>query len=928
MLRITKCKSVGAAADYYRDIIRRAQYYGSAELPSAWEGVLATKLGLTGQVTEHDLMALLRNRTPNGDRLTHRDDANRVCAIDFTANAPKSVSILWAMTGDERIVKAHRDAVQWMMREVERDVKTRVRVDGRNEDRKTGNALWLPCLEFLSRPVSGIEDPHLHTHALLINVTEDAAEGKRKAVQIGDIKGEGEYYQSVYLAVLAKRMAELGYGIERNGKWWEIAGINRDLIESFSNRTQQIEAAAVAAGIISPETKATLGQRTREHKTGATPIDDLRGIWQARIGPRARYMIDCVLGGAKRGLNKVAEINLRQLGRIVLSDVLGSETATAEKKVLQKILQRGYGAVLPSEARATLEAQGILRGTVGGRDWITTREALTMERAIIAYARDGRNRCAPLGSDRYRIQSEWLNTQQRSAIAHIWSSQDQILLVRGGAGVGKTTLMSEAVAGVAAAGHQNFVFASTVPATEVLRQEGFETAQTVQRLIASEQVQSHVGKHAVIWVDEAGLMDVGTMHQLFELAQRWQWRVILMGDEKQHKPVDRGDAMRILRDRAHLPVAEVREIVRQRGAYKQAVATIEQGDVQTGWKQLEAMGAVIEAQGAQRVQLLSSDYLAARERGESVLVVAPTNRERMEVTDAIRWLLKHEGKIGADDHSRPFMRNLYWREEARMDVENYKPGQIVRFFKHAPGGIRAGESYVIEGRQADDRVVMRSSDGSETVLPLEHADRFHVFFALEERAFAVGDRIRMVETGTTTGGKKLTKGSFHTVTGFTEAGELILTHDRILPKDFAFADHGYVTTSVSSQGLTVDTVLLAMGADSIPAMSKEQFYVSTSRGRRNVRLYVDDVQEVREAIAHSSARPSAHELMDGMIHRKDTRDERLRAWRMRVLRAAEQQAQEKAALVDAVLQQDVAQTHIGDMSYQGKMKDYAAELGD
>lgn len=819
MLRITKSELAAGAKRYFKEALQLADYYRAGDTTIGWwHGRTAARLGLTGQVHEAEFALLVDNRKPDGSKLTARDRANRVPGIDFTANAPKSVSILWALTGDDRILQAHREAVRWMMAEVERDVKTRVRKGGRNEDRKTGNCLWAEFLHETSRPVNGIPDPHLHTHAYMLNVTWDEVERSFKAVQIGDIKGEGEYYQSVYLAVLAKRMAELGFPIERKGKWWEIGGVERSLVEAFSNRTRQIEQAALEAGILSEDRKAQLAKRTRERKSGDVALDDLKGIWQARIGPQARRIIDAVLAGLKSGANQMTRLNVRELGRIVLSDVLGGESATSEKKVLQSLLQRGYGDILPHEARAAIEAQGVIRGIVGGRDWITTKQALEQERAILAFARSGRNSRLALGSGSYGVQSDWLNAQQRNAIHHLWSSQDRVMLLRGGAGVGKTTLMGEAIAGIAAAGHRNFVFASTIAATEVLRGDGFAGAQTVQKLLASDALQQKLGRDAVIWVDEAGLVDTGTMQRLFDVADRFNWRVVLVGDEKQHKPVDRGDALRILRERAHLPVAEVTEIVRQRGAYKDAVAAIEQGDVVAGWQKLEAMGAIVEASGAERAQRLASDYLSATERGERVLVVAPTNRERLEVTELIRWLLKHEGKVDAEERAYSFLRNLYWRDEAKGDADRYEVGHIVRFWKHAPGGIQAGIDYVVEGRSDLGHVIIGDGQGGYHELPLDMADRFQVF-AREERSFSAGDRVRMVETATTTQGRKLTKGSFHTITGFTDAGEIMLEHDRVLPASFTFLDHGYVTTSVSSQGLTVDTVLLAMGAQSVPAMS-------------------------------------------------------------------------------------------------------------
>jgi len=71
---------------------------------------------------------------------------------------------------------------------------------------------------------------------------------------------------------------------------------------------------------------------------------------------------------------------------------------------------------------------------------------------------------------------------------------------------------------------------------------------------------------------------------------------------------------------------------------------------------------------------------------------------------------------------------------------------------------------------------------------------------------------------------------------------------------------GYVDTSYASQGKTVDRVFVAVGNESLPAANMKQWYVSLSRGKEMAKVYVEDKQEVRDAIAKGSERLSAVEL--------------------------------------------------------------------
>jgi hypothetical protein len=99
------------------------------------------------------------------------------------------------------------------------------------------------------------------------------------------------------------------------------------------------------------------------------------------------------------------------------------------------------------------------------------------------------------------------------------------------------------------------------------------------------------------------------------------------------------------------------------------------------------------------------------------------------------------------------------------------------------------------------------------------------------------------------------------VEGFTKQGDIRLSNGFVLQKDYGGIAHGFVTTSHASQGKTVDVSLIALGAESLVAANREQFYVSVSRGKEAVRLYTDDKTAMLDAVRASSARLSASELM-------------------------------------------------------------------
>ena len=228
---------------------------------------------------------------------------------------------------------------------------------------------------------------------------------------------------------------------------------------------------------------------------------------------------------------------------------------------------------------------------------------------------------------------------------HVLHSSDRVILIRGAAGTGKTTLLKAAAEQIEGRGSSVHVFAPTTEAARgVLRKEGFQDAETVARLLADRTAQEQV-KGGVLWVDEAGLLGTKDMRALFRVAKEQNARVVLMGDERQHGSVPRGDAFRLLQTQAGLKPAVVGDIRRQRGEYRQAVEALAAGDLETGFTRLDRMGRVREVAGSERHTLLATDYLAAVREGKSALVVAPTHAEGRDVTARIREGLKTAGAL-------------------------------------------------------------------------------------------------------------------------------------------------------------------------------------------------------------------------------------------------------------------------------------------
>jgi conjugative relaxase-like TrwC/TraI family protein len=194
MIRITQQDSAKDAKRYYAT----ADYYSEGqELVGSWGGKGAARLGLEETVDKLSFERMCDNLHPaTGEPLTVRTRSERRVGYDFTFSVPKSVSLLYAMSGDQGIMDAFRGAVAETMREIEAEMKTRVRMGGKDEDRVTGNMAWAEFIHTTSRPVDGIPDPQLHAHVFVFNTTWDKEERRWKAGQFAEIKRDAPYFQA------------------------------------------------------------------------------------------------------------------------------------------------------------------------------------------------------------------------------------------------------------------------------------------------------------------------------------------------------------------------------------------------------------------------------------------------------------------------------------------------------------------------------------------------------------------------------------------------------------------------------------------------------------------------------------------------------------------------------------------------------------
>jgi conjugative relaxase-like TrwC/TraI family protein len=423
MIFINHTKSAKTAKDYYTRHIAPGdgRYYteeNATQMKGLWHGRGAQMLNLSGEVAQEDFFALCDNRNPaSGEQLTPRLREDRRVMTDITFDAPKSVTLAYELGADDRILTAFRESVRETMDEIESAVGTRIRKGGNDTDRVTGNMIWAEHVHRTTRPVDGSPDPQLHAHATVFNATFDEAEGRWKAIQLGDIVRDKGYYQAAFHARLAGKIKDLGHGIEKDGNSFRLAGISREAADKFSRRSSVIDAEAERLRITDAASKAKLGRKTREKKNKEPEsMTDLRKQWDARLTSEERFAIRTAGGGGNKGDDAITP---QQAKEYALEHSFQKASAVSEKRLKAEALTYAVGSIRPDDVADIAQHPEVISQMRGGQLMTTTKTVLRDEVAMLQFAKDGQRKHGPFVtvSDIDRESMAGLSQQQRDAVS-------------------------------------------------------------------------------------------------------------------------------------------------------------------------------------------------------------------------------------------------------------------------------------------------------------------------------------------------------------------------------------------------------------------------------------------------------------------------------------------------------------------------------
>lgn len=310
MLTIKSQCSPTNAARYFREHLSRDDYYADQQhTPGRWFGRGCEALGLDSQapVRQDDFVALCKGLRPgDGTRLTQRAGANRRSIYDLTLSAPKSLSVMALVGGDERLIAAHENAVAATLEAAEKLAAARVRqgaaVDIR-QSRVTGNMVCAIFPHLESRAL----DPQLHNHCIVFNGTFDPVEQRMKALEARPFYDHAQDLTQLYRAHLAESLHTLGYDTYFDQHHCvQIRGVDAAVMSRFSKRAAQRDAlvALRAQELGRPLTKGEVSRvvhQNRAKKQRHVAPEALRRMQLAQLSAEERQQLERVKALALTG---------------------------------------------------------------------------------------------------------------------------------------------------------------------------------------------------------------------------------------------------------------------------------------------------------------------------------------------------------------------------------------------------------------------------------------------------------------------------------------------------------------------------------------------------------------------------------------------------------------------------------------------------
>ncbi len=871
-----------ATADYYihsqASFRPPGDYYLSGEEPDGvWWNPSALFGGKDGK-TENgstldsaDFYKLYNGYHPvTGEKLTRNAGSPDRCpAYDLTFNADKTVSALWAMAPDKlrgEIERAHNDAVRAALEDTVRKFCSYTRIRDKDGEIKVLPADIMAAM--FQHGASRSNDPHLHTHCVILNVARAHHDGKWRALHGNPLFSWPKAAGAAYRAELAWLMrTRLGIEMETHGDEHDltrVVGLPENLIAQWSKRAGEIQDFVAHNGLNTTGNRAlddAVQRFTRTAKQPGIDPDTRHEMWRdeasAHLENVQTYCEDLTGHAFEPSEEQLQEIHDKLAA---LPDHLTEKEAVFKyTHVFEKTFNATAGLV-SRDTRHTLfdlvlEDEALLEldrpsAKYDAGELLPHSRAYTSARNLQHEKRIQELAEQLMPAKSFGIPEEVTNARIEQLQAEGYPTSDEqtaamlaatapgrISIIEGAAGSGKTTTLRP-VADLYRE-HGYTVFATAVPwrVTLELGTDLDAPNLCVDKLITSiANGRLRLDPKTVIFVDEAGMLSSIQALRVLQIAHSTGAKIVFAGDTQQQQPVGAGPGLRLIREIAG--TTRVDTIRRQ---------------------QPDAEDVLLAVHGENPVTARHRGMYSTDEEKQAVLDEFDALPD--DIKPAIRpWQVAaseyfRDGKAAAgiaayDDRGRFHIERDLDRTLTRLvgDWERFRteqPEKTSAVIAYSNAEVRAlsflMREHALAGSEGPRFTVQACRGRSPRAKP-------------EPLEIAVGDVLR---AGALNWRHQLFNGTYMTVLELeerqpsretpdeprlwirarTDRGRIVEFHHDEL-RDYhgkIRLDHGYAMTMTSAQGLTVDRAFVF--ANQKP--SRETIYPAFTRHRERLDIYID-----------------------------------------------------------------------------------------
>jgi hypothetical protein len=675
---------------------------------------------------------------------------------------------------------------------------------------------------------------------------------------------------AVYEHELCKGLRAAGYEIRSKGNSFELAGISDKEIEHFSKRHFAIQSRVEelkAQGALRNE--KDLAEAVAHDERIRKSVNDNSSALLANWKEQQAAIRASLSAADLPAASSASPLSLDESIQFSKEHLFERSALVRDVDLLASVLQqsRGRDDLDLQAVRVTVGKDDELVFSADGRQ-VTTQGVLANERAAVGMVAGGKGKYAPLAASLTGERAGKLDDMQRAAAQAIIGSQDFATVFRGGAGTGKSFTLAAVKESIEAAGGQVLAIAPQNKQVLDLQKDGFAGARTLAGFL---QTKEPPPRGAVLLVDEAGQISGKDMRALLAKAQADGLRVVLSGDTRQHGAVQASNALEAIERFAAPTKAELAgesAIKRQQSAlYRSAVADAEAGRVAKAIEKLDQIGSIRETDNA--LGEVAAAASAGYAKGESLLVLSQTNSGVESLNREIR---NHLVKSGVVEQGREVaaLRLVDATDAEKARIETYQGGRFL--VANSKGDAwQAGERLQVVRSAGNRGIVARNESGKEIKISKRNLARFSVAAAAKIEV-GKGDRLQL--RGNLREGKAIVASNREvlTVADVREDGSILAQNAKgkeiMIPANFGRLSHGYAVTSYSSQGATVDRVLVA-DSGSKGASGQKEFYVSISRGRNSVEIFTSDKADLLARSGREDVGTIAMGAVSGRGEQKD-----------------------------------------------------------